>query len=35
MTMPRNNPVPDRPRKSPLRVAAGSPQLAAIARPPI
>ena len=34
MTMPRNNPVPDRPRKSPLRVAAGSLQYAAIGRPP-
>jgi hypothetical protein len=36
MTMPRKSfsAVPDRPRKSPLRVAAGSPQLAAIGRPP-
>ena len=36
MTMPRkiSAAVPDRPRKSPLRVAAGSPQLAAIGRPP-
>jgi integrase/recombinase XerD len=36
MTMPRktSTAAPDRPRKSPLRVAAGSPQLAAIGRPP-
>jgi integrase/recombinase XerD len=35
MTMPRkiSTAVPDRPRKSPLRVAAGIPHLAAIGRP--
>ena len=36
MTMPRKSfaAVPDRPHKSPLRVAAGSPPLATIGRPP-
>jgi integrase len=35
MTMPRKIPaaVPDRPRKSPLRVPAGTPSLAAVGRP--
>jgi hypothetical protein len=33
MTMPRKTPVPGRPRKSPLRVAAGSRQFAAVGPP--
>jgi hypothetical protein len=35
MSMPRKTPVPGRPRKSPLRVAAGSARFAAAGQPAV